>query len=169
MGYALFTARKTYYCNMINQINLQLDQICQQKQSLLNLSANIADGKVTVDELVSDPMNFNNYMGFIEGSAAFNQSEEGAGNLVGTIGGFLTNKEYSEQDAAILAQLLDESLGTEYAKIQSKRLTAEENKLELQQKRLETKLTAAQNQLQAVEQAEQKAIQNATPKYAGIA
>ncbi len=169
MGYSLFTCRKIYYCHMISEINRQLDQICMEKQNLMTLAANISDGKITVDELASDPMNFNNYMGFIEGSEAFKQSEEGAGNAVSAIGGFLTGKEYSEQDAAAIAQLLDESLGSEYAKVQSRKLTAEENKLELQQKRLETKLTAAQNQLQAIEQAEGRAIQNATPKYAGIA
>ena len=168
MGYALFTCRKIYYVNMINNLNAQLDNIAQQKQALLNLSANIADGKVTVDELASDPSNLNNYLSFIEGSDAYKNSEQGAGDVTGTIGGFMSGKEYSEQDAAAIAQLLDESLGTEYAKAQTKKLVANENQLDMQQKRLETKLTAAQRQLEAVEQAEAQAVQNSTPKYAGL-
>ena len=39
---------------------------------------------------------------------------------------------------------------------------------DIQQKKIETQLTAAQSQLQAVEQAEGKAIENATPKFAGV-
>ena len=168
MGYALFTCRKIYYVNMINNLNAQLDNIAQQKQSLLTLSANIADGKVTVDELASDPTNLNSYMSFIQGSDAFKQAEQGAGDVTGTIGGFMTNQNYSEQDMQAISQLLDESLGSEYAKAQSKKLTANENILDMQQKRLETKLSAAQKQLDSIEQAEAQAVDRATPKYAGL-
>lgn len=169
MGYSLFTSRKIFYCNMVSNINSQLDSIAQAKMNLMTLTANIADGKITVDEIASDPMNFNNYLGFIQGSDAFKQSEQGGGSAVSSIGGFLSGQEYSEQDAIAIAELLDQSLGSEYAKVQSKKLAAEENKLDLQQKRLETKLTAAQQQLQAIQEAEGRAIQNATPKYAGLA
>ena len=168
MGYALFTCRKIYYVNMINNLNAQLDNIMQQKQSLMSLSANIADGKVSVDEIASDPGNLNNYLSFMQGSDAFKKSDQGSGNVVSTVGGFLTGKEYSEQDAAAIAQLLDESLGTDYAKAETKKLVAAENQLDMQQKRLETKLTAAQRQLEAIEQAEGQAIQSSTPKYAGL-
>ena len=168
MGYALFASRKIYYVNMINNLNNQLDNILQTKQSLMTLSANIADGKITIDEIASDPANLNNYLGFIQGSTAFKESDQGSGDTVGTISGFLTGKEYSPQEVAALSQLLDQSLGAEYAKQQQKRLLPEESQLDMQQKRIETKLAAAQQQLQAVEQAEGQAIQQSTPKFAGL-
>lgn len=43
-----------------------------------------------------------------------------------------------------------------------------DNKLDKKEATLETRLTAAQAELEATEQAEAKGIQNATPKYAGL-
>lgn len=169
MGYSLFTSRKLFYCNMISMINSQLDTIAQAKMNLMTLSANIADGKITAEEIASDPMNLNNYIGFIQGSDAFKQSEEGGGSAAGVVSDLMNEKQYSKEDFDAIAKLLDESLGAEYAKVQSKRLAAEETKLDLQQKRLETKLTAAQQQLQQIQEAEGRAIESATPRYAGLA
>lgn len=170
MGYALFASRKIYYQSMINNLNVQIDNIVQEKSRLLSFSAGIADGKITVDELAQDPSNLNRYMAFIEGSDAYKKNEDGGGKAVGVIGGFLAGneKEYTQADVAVLSQLLDESLGSEYAKSYDKRVTAAENQLDLQQKRLETKLEAMKNQLQSVEQAEAQAIQRAVPKFAGL-
>ena len=55
MGYALFANRKLYYVSMVNEIQMQLDSIAQQKQNLLNFNASIADGHVTLDEALADP------------------------------------------------------------------------------------------------------------------
>lgn len=61
------------------------------------------------------------------------------------------------------------SLGQEYYQnVESKKIAARENELDVKQKRLETKISALQADLQACEQAEAKGIQNATPKYAGL-
>lgn len=43
-----------------------------------------------------------------------------------------------------------------------------ENQLDMRQKRLETKLSVQQNELQAVEKQEGQAIKDATPKYSGV-
>ena len=43
-----------------------------------------------------------------------------------------------------------------------------ENMIDKQQANIETKLTATQQELQKVQEAEGKAIQNSTPKYGGI-
>ena len=43
-----------------------------------------------------------------------------------------------------------------------------ENQLDMRQKRLDTKLSVQQNELQAVEKQEGQAIKDATPKYSGV-
>ena len=164
----LFTSRKLYYCNMIHTLNMQIDNIAMEKQNLLTLSASIVDGKITAEEFANDPMNYKNYLGFMEGSEAFKQSEQGAGEAVNSIGGVLNGKEYTEEDVAAISQLLNESLGREYAKEQSKKLAAAEHQLDMEQKKLETKLTSAQKHLEQVEQAEARAIQSSIPKYSGL-
>lgn len=47
-----------------------------------------------------------------------------------------------------------------------KPVAAQENQIECERKRLETQLSAAQKELEKVEQAEEKQIQNSAPKYA---
>ena len=56
----------------------------------------------------------------------------------------------------------DTASNTELFKLQQK-----DSMLDIQQKTLETQLNAAQQELQAVEKAEESAIKNATPKYVG--
>ena len=55
-----------------------------------------------------------------------------------------------------------------YQNVETKRIAAMENELEMKQKKIESQITAVQNDLQSCEQAEAKAMQLATPKYAGL-
>ncbi len=171
MGYAMFANRKLYYTNLVFQLQSQIDNITQQKQSLLNLSANIADGQITIDELASDPTNLSNYYEFLEGVDAYENTDDedgGCATTVSDIGSIAVDSGYDEEDLESIAELLNTACSTEYAKVYQKQLESEENQLDLQQQRLESKLTAAQNQLEAVEEAEGDAIEAATPKYNGV-
>ncbi len=171
MGYALFARRKIYYTNLVNELNQKIDNITQQKQSLLNLSANVADGSVTIDEIAADPTNLSNYVDFLEGVEAYENTDDadgGAATSISTIGDLAVDNGYSEEELQSIAELLNSACSTKYAEVYEKQLEAQENQLDLQQKRLETQLTAAQSQLESVEQAEGDAIENATPKYSGV-
>jgi len=169
MGYALFANRKIYYVNLVNEIQMQLDSIAQQKQNLLNFNASISDGHVTLDEALSDPLNFSSYKNFM--TMAEQKTAESIGFLAGDAIASKksqTGQEPSAEEKNYITQQARNQLYREFAKDYSKLLAAQENQLDMQQKRLETKLTAAQQQLQAVEQAEGQAIQQATPKYSGL-
>lgn len=171
MGYALFANRKIMLTNLVFTLQCKLDNIMQQKQSLINFSANISDGKVTVEEIASDPTNFNNYAEYLQGADAYINTaddEGGAATSIGEIGSLAQEQNNSEEYLASIAAMLNEAVNQEYAKQYNKKLEALENQLDMQQKKIETQLTAAQNELQAVEQAEGKAIENATPKYNGV-
>ena len=162
MAYGMLTSRKIHYTWLVNEIQMQLDQICQEKQSLLTLSAHIADGVVTPEEFASDPKNVANYLVFQEEVGSYRDS-----NLEGAMDSF-KKREYSAEESDALRQYLSNSMAVEFAKQKARELSVVENQLDMQQKRLETKLTAAQKQLEAIEQAEARAVQNATPKYAGL-
>ena len=94
------------------------------------------------------------------------------------VGGAMTsyydnNPQATEEEAAKAQQQYEEAarkaLRQNYVKeVETKRLAAIENQLDQMQKKLETKISATQQELQSVEQAEAQAIQNATPKYAGV-
>ena len=64
--------------------------------------------------------------------------------------------------------MLNESVSQQYSYQYSKKLEATENQLDQQQKKIETQLEVAQQQLQAVEQAEAKGIERSIPKYSGL-
>ena len=151
MGYALFANRKIYYTNLVFTLQSKLDNIMQQKQSLLNFSANISDGKVTVDAYINTA-----------------DDEGGAATSIGEIGAMAAEQNNSEEYLASIAEMLNQAVNEEYAKQYSKKLEALENQLDMQQKKIESQLSVAQSQLQAVEEAEGQAIEKATPKYNGV-
>ena len=171
MGYALFANRKIYLTNLVYQFQSQLDNIMMQKQDLISFSANIADGKVTVDEIASDPANFGNYSEFLQGADAYINTaddEGGAATTIGEIGSMAADQNNSEEYLASIAEMLNTSVSEKYAVQYNKKIEALENELDMQQKRIETKLSAAEKQLSATEEAEASAIDRATPKYDGV-
>lgn len=171
MAYGLFCRKKIYLTNLVFTLQTQLDNIMTQKQKMLDFTANIADGKVTAEELAGDPTNFNNYGEFLMGYDAFintSDDEGGAASTIGSIGSVAMDENSNEEYLAAIAEMLNQSVSTEYAQAYSKKIDAMENQLDLQQKRIETKLSAAEKQLQATEEAEAKAIERSTPKYDGV-
>lgn len=171
MAYGLFCRKKIYLTNLVFTLQTQLDNIMDQKQKMLNFTANIADGKVTADELANDPTNFNNYAEFLMSYDAFvntSDDEGGSATTVGNIGSIAMEENNSEAYMAAIAEMLNQSVSQEYAQQYSKKMDALENQLDMQQKRIETKLAAAEKQLQAVEDAEKSAIERSTPKYDGV-
>ncbi len=172
MGYALFANRKIYYTNLVFTLQQKLDNISQQRQSLLNFSANISDGVVTVEEIASDATNFGNYSEYLAGAEEYatkTDDEGGASTTTGNITEMAISQNDSEEYLQAVAEMINKSVNEAYAKQYEDKLEAEDNELDMQQRKIETQLTAAQQQLQAIEQAEGNAITSATPKYAGLA
>ncbi len=171
MGYALFANRKIYYTDLVFSLQQQLDNIMQQKMNLLTFSANIADGQVTVEEIASDPTNLNNYYEYWEGAQAYVDTADADGGCATTtseIGALAMEQNDSEEYLAAIAEMLNKPVNEAYSKQYNKKLEVLENQLDMQQQKIETKLTAAQKELESVKDAEGKAIDNATPKYSGV-
>ncbi len=167
MGYALFATRKIVLTNQLFVLQMQLDNIMQQKQSLLDFSANIADSVVTVDEIAGDASNFTNYQEYLAGAQAYASSGDTA-EVIGEIGAMATSQNDSEAYLAAVAEMLNQSVNQKFTDAYNKKLAAAENQLDLQQKRIETKIAATTKQLEAVEEAEGAAIDRATPKFNGV-
>ncbi len=171
MGYALFANRKLVLTNTVNMLQMQLDSIMMQKNSLLQFSANIADGALTAEELASDATNMPYYESFSNRLAEFASGEEvmdAAGRV--NENAHAQNPNAATDDAYMIniQTLFDESVRKKFVEAEMKKVAVQENMLEIQQKKIETQLTKAQNDLKAVEEAEGQAIQNATPKFAGL-
>ena len=171
MAYGLFCSKKIYLTNLIFTLQSQLNNIMYQKQKMLEFSANIADGKVTAEELAGDPTNFNNYSDFLMGYDAFintSDDEGGAASTIGSIGSVAMEENSNEDYLAAIAEMLNQSVSTEYAQQYSKKIEALENQYDMQQQKIETKLSAAEKDLESTKDAEAKAIDRSTPKYDGV-
>ncbi len=174
MGYALFANRKIFLTNSLNMLQLQLDAIMQQKQSLLQFSANIADGYVTAEEMASDASNmpyYENYFMGLDQYGSSDQVNEASGRVADQARGELgeNSDAVTEQSYLMNIQsLFDQEVREKYSEAEMKKIAVQENKLDMQQKKLETQISAVQNQLKAVEEAEGQAIERSTPKYNGV-
>ncbi len=171
MGYALFANRKLYLINKEFMLQQKLTLLTEESMRMAEFSANIFDGKVTLEEMASDPSNYYNYMLFLEGSDAFKEMEDadgGYGTTVSEIGNMAYETDQSEAYLAAVASLLDTSVGEIYAQQECKKVEVQQNLIELEQQKIQTQLTAVTKELESVEDAEGKAIEQATPKYSGV-
>jgi septation ring formation regulator EzrA len=177
MGYALFANRKIMLTSRINCLQLELMNLENQKQNLLDYSSAIADGYISPEEFsenVGCTSAFNNFYNNAYTNNPNNKAlaDSATASAQQTYmqehnNATLTAEQQVEYDS--LASAAIQSVIQQYAQnVENKRLASIENRIDTQIKKIETKITAAQNELQSVEQAEAAAIKNATPKYAGL-
>ena len=168
MGYALFANRKLFYTHLVHQLQTELDMVTRKKMNLLTYSANLSDGAVTWEEMASDADNYYLYKNFLACCQARNDSDESIQSVFDEILTGAANDGCSEEDIQLFRQAIENSANVQYSQQITKQLEAQEEQLDLQQQKIQSELTVAQSQLQAVEQAEAKAIERATPKYNGV-
>ncbi len=188
MGYAIFANRKIMLTNRLNNLQVELMSLENQRQHILDYQATIADGEITSEERANDVANWRRYDAIEE----IFQTKEGYHNdvtgedvqgewtpyITSAVGGYMEEfyaqnpSPTIDEEAIATANAHDNivsSLRVDYVnEVEAKRLAALENKIDMEMKRVETKISATQNELQAVEQAEGQAIKNATPKYNGV-
>lgn len=135
MGYALFTARKLALNSRVNSINAKLACISNKRNSITN-ELQAQQVAATMRENAATKSALENY---------YAAGGEGDFSL------FAAQAKDTNAEAKDSIRMLD--------------LQQQDSLLDVQQKSLETQLKAAQEELQAVEKAEESAIKNATPKY----
>jgi len=143
MGYALFTARKLSLTTRVNQMNAQLMSLSQRQMDLANQIAT----KESANALRTNSANAQAY-------SVFAAAVESGGDT-------------TQAQAALNKTLSDNSSKTAMDDAEIQQLEAKQTQIDLQRENLETQLNAAQQELQAVEKAEQSAIKSSTPGYVG--
>ena len=173
MGYALFANRKIMYSNMIFYLQMQLNQLVQERMNNMIFTSNISDGCLTPQEMFEDPANTGYYEDYRVNVANYVTDEINDKSRL-----FITPQEYyGVTDSGNLTpdQLesydiyIENLLEQEYAKRLCEKFEVEDQRLEQKIKQLETKITVMQKDLEKVEEQEGKAIEAATPKYGGVA
>ena len=146
MGYALFAQRKLVLDGLVNSIQLQQTQRSDEQMRL-------ATNTLTLQSRVSNTQ---------AGQAAElgKLYEQLAAADDSTIRQSINNQIESRQ------RFFEAEIQTINNKIYQ--TSMKENAIEMEVKRLDTKLTALQKQLEKIEEAEGKGIEGATPKFSGI-
>ncbi len=169
--YAVFAMRKMLLTQRINQINFKLMQLSQKQSDLALFGANIQDGMVTPDEYMNSPASlFGAQMQFgqqammmampqAQVQMQYYMQQQQMMQMQGIQPQMMPNQNNVFQ--SFIRQALESA-----AKGMTKRVAAEENKIEMERTRLTTQLKAAQQELESCEKGEDEGIKRSTPKYA---
>ena len=158
MGYAVFAARKIMLTNRINNLNFRIMCLSQQQQSLSDISGRMQQffGNLTMGLSNQMQSGMNSQMqGFMTGLQTMGGQNA---SIFQNIGGFANNYYNQMQMQQYQLSAMQQAILQPVAE--------QENQIELERKRLETQVSAAQKELESVEKAEEKAIERSAPKFA---
>ena len=146
MGYSLFAQRKLVLSGIINSVQLQQTQRADEQLNLstrtLSLQSQITNIQTSQSQELSVLYN-------ALASADGTDERASINNLIDA-----RQREFDSELTTINNQIYQTSI--------------KENAIEMEVKRLDTKLTALQKQLEKVEEAEGNGIDKATPQFNGI-
>ena len=146
MGYALFAQKKLVLSGVVNSVQLQQTQRADEQMALSTRTLSL-QSRVT--------------------SIQSSQSAE-LGDLYTELASATDSDERASINALIEAS--QASFDGEIAEINQQiyQTSIKENAIEMEVKRLDTKLTALKKQLEKIEEAEGDGIDKATPQFKGI-
>ena len=175
MGYALLSARKILLTSRINQFNFALQRISEQRLELHKYGTSLSDGYLSLDEMAGMPMSLRpfalqyamqGHMGAMYGAM---QDAQSMFNTYAFGPNGQQFQQFAAQQPNIMNTLFQQALKPRLAearKAEEARIHVIENELDMKQKKIETQLKAAEQEIQSVEKGEEAAIGRATPKYA---
>jgi len=146
MGYALFAQKKLVLDGLVNSVQLQQTQRSDEQ---MRLSTNTLSLQSRVTNIQAS------------------QAAE-LGDLYNALSSAESSTERKNIDNVINAK--QQYFEKEVQEINNKiyQASIKENAIEMEVKRLDTKLTALQKQLDKIQEAESKGIEGATPKFNGL-
>ena len=178
MGYAIFTARKLMLTNRVNQLQMRIMQLSQQQQTLSDNAGRLERALANTRNLFSNignafQMSFTMQQQAMSASLMKSLQESGgdmnsAGvqSALASMGSLLNGgANFMSTPMGIGLNMMNQSLNA-INESKMRQIKEMENQIELERKSLETQLAAAQKELESVEKAEEKAIDNAAPKFA---
>lgn len=146
MGYALFAQRKLVLDSQLNTCEMQQMMKANSQMQLATQELGLNQQQTSLK--AAQALEISVLYGELAETTDSNQRQQ--------INDTIKQKELQQQNE------LDDITRQIYT------VSVQEQALEVEVKRLDTKVTALQKQLEAVEQAEGKAIDRATPKFSGL-
>ena len=172
MGYALFAQQKFFYIAYANFLNLELSNIMLEKQQMMTEGASITQALASAEEAIYGDLNkflaeAGGYIPYTDASQGGGTENQGGGteNQGGKTP--ITSRE-GLNDFKTVQQASFNSYKS-FLKGKQADLARRESILDMRKEQVQMKLTVANQQLDALDQAMQKAMQREVPRYTGLA
>ena len=146
MAYALFAQRKIVLTGQLNMVTLQQTQRSNEQMALATNTLSLQQQLTSIQSAQS--LELADLYQKLSTTTDSNEREK-------------VNAQIKEKQSKFDAEI--DTINRDIYKVSVK-----ENAIETEGKRLDTKVTALQKQLEAVEEAEGSAIDRATPKFKGV-
>jgi predicted nuclease with TOPRIM domain len=146
MAYALFAQRKIVLTGQLNMVTLQQTQRSNEQMALATNTLSLQQQLTSIQSAQS--LELADLYQNLSTTTDSNEREK-------------VNAQIKEKQSKFDAEI--DNINRDIYKVSVK-----ENAIETEVKRLDTKVTALQKQLEAVEEAEGSAIDRATPKFKGV-
>lgn len=171
MSLLIFSFRRQQIIDQKSRINLRLMQLRQKQMDLQTYAANIADGTVSLNDLLTTPSAlFPRMMQFMQYSNAY--AYQGAQQklaMMGMMGAFnqlgAMPPQQQQMYQSIMMQQLMKQEQENVSRGEQKRLNAEDKKIEQEIARLDTQLKMLEAEEQGVDKAEDNGIKSSTPRF----
>lgn len=154
MGYALFTCRKLMLQKRLNQVNYRQLAYQQKRNELVNQAANIEM------KLAARDMKYQQDM-LAKQTEIFGDLTAGGGNSQ------ISDDQMRLYETTMAQMETKYKSDTSIENMTLKSLSAQENVIDLEIKKLDTQVKEITTEMEGVEKAEENGIKNSTPKYGG--
>ena len=174
MAYALFAQKKLMYTGLINTIQNQQTQRADEQYKIATRTLNLQNKISAIQEGETEALAkcYEALTNLSTDGTKASSAPEAMLDSITTVSGKLIpggkNKTKSEIESVI--DEIEKDFEDEIDKINTsiKYNTTKENRIEMEVKRLDTRITALKKQLEKIEEAESEGIDKATPNFKGL-
>jgi len=171
MSLLIFAYRKIDITRQKNDLNFRLMQITQKLSDLQQYAANIADGSVSMSDMMNTPGSMFGrqlmYMNYAHNMALFgaNQQMSMLGPQIQMQMSQMGNPAYQQMYQQWVFRSLYEQQRQLAGKQEQKLLNEQEKQIQAEKAKIETQLKMLDEELQSVKQGEDAAVKQCKPEY----
>jgi len=171
MSLLIFAYRKLDIMRQKSDLNYRLMTITQKLTDLQQYAANIADGSVSMSDMMNTPGSMFGrqlmYMNYAHNAAIFGaqQQMQMMGPQIQMQMGQMGNPQYQQMYQNWIFNSLYEQQKQLIGKQEQKLLNEQEKQIQAEKAKIETQVKMLDQELESIKQGEDKAIQNWKPQY----
>ena len=171
MSLLIFAYRKLDIMRQKSDLNFRLMNITQKLSDLQQYAANIADGSVSMSDMMNTPGTMFGrqlmYMNYAHNAAIFGAQQQMSmmGPMIQTQAGQMGNPQYQQMYMNWVFKSLYDQQRQLVGKQEQKLLNEQEKQIQAEKAKIETQLKLLDQELESVKQGEDAAVKQWKPEY----